>query len=33
MQAYQKAIGTDSDVLVISPDSEFFKYLNRAGKR
>lgn len=33
MQAYQKAIGTDSDVLVIAPDSEFFKYLNRAGKR
>jgi len=33
MQAYREAIGTDSDVLVISPDSEFFKYLNRSGKR
>lgn len=33
MQAYRAAIGTDSDVLVISPDSEFFKYLNRSGKR
>jgi modulator of FtsH protease HflC len=30
MQAYREAIGTESDVLVISPDSEFFKYLNRA---
>ena len=27
------AIGTDNDVLVISPDSEFFKYLNRANRR
>jgi membrane protease subunit HflC len=36
LQAYQKAIGTESDVLVISPDSEFFKYLthpSRAGSR
>lgn len=33
MQAYREAVGTDSDVLVISPDSEFFKYLNRSGKR
>ncbi len=33
MQAYREAIGTDSDILVISPDSEFFKYLNRSGKR
>ncbi|MFL6551702.1 MAG: protease modulator HflC, partial [Povalibacter sp.] len=33
MQAYSKAVGTDSDVLVVSPDSEFFKYLNRSGKR
>ena len=33
MQAYLKSVGTDSDVLVISPDSEFFKYLNRSGKR
>lgn len=33
LQAYRKSIGTDSDVLVISPDSEFFKYLNRANRR
>ena len=33
MQAYRESIGTESDVLVISPDSEFFKYLNRSGKR
>ncbi len=33
LQAYREAIGTDSDVLVISPDSDFFKYLNRANKR
>jgi len=33
LQAYRLAIGTDNDVLVISPDSEFFKYLNRANKR
>lgn len=33
LQAYREAIGTDNDVLVISPDSEFFKYLNRPGRR
>lgn len=33
LQAYREAIGTDNDVLVISPDSEFFKYLNRANRR
>jgi modulator of FtsH protease HflC len=33
LQAYDKAIGTDSDVLVIGPDSEFFKYLKRADRR
>jgi modulator of FtsH protease HflC len=33
LQAYREAIGTDNDVLVISPDSDFFKYLNRATKR
>jgi len=33
MEAYRKAIGTQSDVLVISPDSEFFKYLNRSTAR
>lgn len=33
MQAYREAVGTDSDVLVISPDSEFFKYLKRSTAR
>ena len=33
LQAYRESIGTDNDVLVISPDSEFFKYLNRATRR
>jgi modulator of FtsH protease HflC len=33
LQAYREAIGTDSDVLVISPDSEFFKYLKRSDRR
>jgi membrane protease subunit HflC len=33
LQAYRRSIGTQSDVLVISPDSEFFKYLNRSTKR
>ena len=33
LQAYDKSIGTDNDVLVIGPDSEFFKYLKRAERR
>jgi modulator of FtsH protease HflC len=33
LQAYRDSLGTDSDVLVISPDSEFFKYLKRAQSR
>lgn len=33
LEAYRKALGTQSDVLVISPDSEFFKYLNRSSTR
>jgi membrane protease subunit HflC len=33
LQAYREAIGTENDVLVISPDSEFFKYLNRPNRR
>lgn len=33
LQAYRTSLGTDSDVLVISPDSEFFKYLNRSSAR
>ncbi len=33
LQAYRESLGTDSDVLVISPDSEFFKYLKRPERR
>ena len=33
LQAYRESIGTDSDVLVIAPDSEFFKYLKRPERR
>jgi modulator of FtsH protease HflC len=33
LQAYRESIGTDSDVLVIAPDSEFFKYLKRSERR
>lgn len=33
LEAYRQALGTESDVLVISPDSDFFKYLNRASRR
>jgi membrane protease subunit HflC len=32
MQAYRQSIGRDQDVLVLQPDSEFFKFLqNQAG--
>jgi modulator of FtsH protease HflC len=33
LQAYRKSIGSDSDVLVIEPDSDFFRYLKRANAR
>jgi membrane protease subunit HflC len=33
LQAYDKSIGTDSDVLVITPDSQFFKYLKHPERR
>jgi len=29
LEAYRSAIGQEGDVLVISPDSDFFKYLNQ----
>jgi membrane protease subunit HflC len=31
LQAYKNSLGKDGDVLVISPDSEFFKYFKNAG--
>ena len=33
LEAYRESLGTDSDVLVISPDSDFFKYLKRSTRR
>lgn len=33
LEAYRNSLGTESDILVISPDSEFFKYLNRSSRR
>ncbi len=31
MEAYRKSLGTSGDVMVLSPDSEFFKYFNQAN--
>ena len=31
MRAYEQAIGREGDLLVITPDGEFFKYLKDAG--
>jgi membrane protease subunit HflC len=33
MQAYKKTLGRDGDVLVISPEGDFFKYLHSASGR
>ncbi len=33
LQAYRTALGKADDVLVISPDSDFFKYLNKSTTR
>jgi membrane protease subunit HflC len=33
LQAYRNSLGKDGDVLVVTPDGEFFKYLDSAGKR
>ena len=33
LQAYRNSLGREGDVLVVSPDSEFFKYLKRAERR
>jgi modulator of FtsH protease HflC len=32
LQAYQHSLGKDGDLLVITPDGEFFKYLKDSGK-
>jgi membrane protease subunit HflC len=31
MQAYRESIGKEQDVLVLKPDSDFFKFLNQSG--
>jgi hypothetical protein len=33
MQAYKTTLGRDGDILVISPEGEFFKYLHSASGR
>lgn len=33
LQAYRNALGRPGDVLVISPESDFFKYLNKSANR
>lgn len=33
LQAYRKTLGHDGDVLVLSPESQFFKYLKDPGTR
>jgi modulator of FtsH protease HflC len=32
LQAYERSIGKDGDVLVVTPEGDFFKYLKNAGK-
>jgi membrane protease subunit HflC len=32
LQAYEKSLGTDGDLLVVTPDGEFFKYLKDPDK-
>jgi membrane protease subunit HflC len=33
MQAYKNTLGLDGDILVITPEGEFFKYLHSASGR
>ncbi len=33
LQAYRSALAREGDVWVVSPDGEFFKYLNSSGRR
>jgi len=32
LEAYRKALGKSEDILVLAPDSEFFRYLNQSGR-
>ena len=33
LQAYRNSLARDGDVWVVTPDGEFFKYLNSPGRR
>ena len=33
LQAYERSLGKDGDLLIVTPDGEFFKYLKDPGKR
>jgi len=33
LQAYERSLGKDGDLIVVSPDGDFFKYLNDPGKK
>jgi membrane protease subunit HflC len=33
LQAYERSLGKDGDLLVVTPDGEFFKYLKDSAKR
>jgi len=33
LQAYERSLGKDGDILVVSPDGEFFKYLKDPGSK
>jgi hypothetical protein len=33
MQAYDRALGKDGDLLVVTPDGEFFKYFKDPARR
>jgi len=33
LQAYERSLGKDGDILVITPDSDFFKYFKTPGKK
>jgi membrane protease subunit HflC len=32
LQAYRKALGKADDIMVIAPDSDFFRYMNKPGR-
>lgn len=33
LEAYRESLGSGNDILVIEPDSDFFRYLNQSGSR